>query len=268
MDGSVADDAIEAGQYGLDNLVEAEPAFEMLFGCEPDLGVDDAVVGEVGGALLGDSGQRLGGLHHADGVLEGLQVSDQAAPGRSFDEPRRQLVGVRGGQLVVALFAGEIDHGLGADTAVEMIVQQDLGCGSNVLQGRCRIHGLNATRECPSQSLGIVGDMNDPKMVLTVEQIREVAPDDWRPSLTRLQTRFMTGDFATGLVLVNQIGAAAEEMDHHPDLVLTYPSLTVTLTSHDVGGITSRDIDLATQISKFAESAGVVADPDSVGGVD
>jgi 4a-hydroxytetrahydrobiopterin dehydratase len=56
----------------------------------------------------------------------------------------------------------------------------------------------------------------------------------------------------SGLRLVNQIGDAAESANHHPDLLLTYPKVEVTLTSHDAGGVTSRDIAMARTISDLA----------------
>ncbi|CAM3546449.1 4a-hydroxytetrahydrobiopterin dehydratase [Nocardioides zeicaulis] len=104
-------------------------------------------------------------------------------------------------------------------------------------------------------------DAADPKRKLTADEVRE-APglDDWRHLLRGIRARFRTGDFATGLALVDRIGAAAEEADHHPDISLTYPEVIVTLASHDVGGITSRDLDLARRISGFAAEAGVEAD--------
>ncbi|WP_439936591.1 4a-hydroxytetrahydrobiopterin dehydratase [Nocardia sp. N13] len=103
--------------------------------------------------------------------------------------------------------------------------------------------------------------VTDPKQKLTADEVRE-APglDDWRHLLTGIRARFRTGDFATGLALVDRIGAAAEEADHHPDISLTYPEVIVTLSSHDVGGITSRDLDLARTISGFAAEAGAAAD--------
>ena len=61
---------------------------------------------------------------------------------------------------------------------------------------------------------------------------------DWRLVYHALQTRFLTGDFATGLRLVQEIGALAEEADHHPDLDLRYAHLNVRLYSHDVRGVT------------------------------
>ena len=103
--------------------------------------------------------------------------------------------------------------------------------------------------------------MSDPKQKLTATEVREAAGlDDWRHLLTGIRARFRTGDFATGLALVDRIGAAAEEADHHPDISLTYPEVIVTLSSHDVGGITSRDLELARLISGFAAELGAEAD--------
>jgi 4a-hydroxytetrahydrobiopterin dehydratase len=100
----------------------------------------------------------------------------------------------------------------------------------------------------------------DPKARLSHDEILAAGLDDWRKVLNRLRARFRTGDFATGVALVDRIGAAADEADHHPDVSLTYPEVIVTLSSHDVGGITSRDVDLARRISGFAAELGASAD--------
>ena len=101
--------------------------------------------------------------------------------------------------------------------------------------------------------------MADPKKTLTPTEIADAALADWQQDGETLTARFATGDFATGLDLVNRIGAAAEAANHHPDLTLTYPEVGVTLYSHDVGGITSRDIDLARVISEHAATLRVTA---------
>ena len=100
----------------------------------------------------------------------------------------------------------------------------------------------------------------DPRQRLSHDDVLAAGLDDWRKVLNRLKARFRTGDFATGLALVDRIGAAAEEMDHHPDISLTYSEVVVTLVSHDVGGITSRDITLARRISDLAREAGADAE--------
>ncbi|GIE86285.1 4a-hydroxytetrahydrobiopterin dehydratase [Actinoplanes regularis] len=99
---------------------------------------------------------------------------------------------------------------------------------------------------------------------LSGREIAEQAPEGWVYLLERLQTRLRTGDFATGLALVNAIGAAAEEMDHHPDLDLRYGHLDVRTSSHDVGAVTERDLRLARTISELAAKAGVALDKAAV----
>ena len=96
-----------------------------------------------------------------------------------------------------------------------------------------------------------------PMTVLDGRQIAAEAPDGWVYLLGGLQTRMRTGDFATGLRLVDAIGAAAEQMDHHPDLTLRYATVDVRLTSHDVHGVTNRDLRLARAIEAIAAQAGV-----------
>jgi 4a-hydroxytetrahydrobiopterin dehydratase len=99
---------------------------------------------------------------------------------------------------------------------------------------------------------------------LTAEQIQAANLTDWRPISQALLARFRTGNFATGLRLVNQIGAAAEEANHHPDLDLRYTHLNVRLFSHDAFGVTERDLSLARKISELAGELGATAEPASV----
>jgi 4a-hydroxytetrahydrobiopterin dehydratase len=87
---------------------------------------------------------------------------------------------------------------------------------------------------------------------------------DWRMMFQTLETRYATGSFATGLELVSRIGAAAEELDHHPELDLRFATLHVRLISRDVFGVTRRDLELARRTSAAAAALGVSADPGAV----
>lgn len=80
---------------------------------------------------------------------------------------------------------------------------------------------------------------------------------DWQWRDDALHARFATGDFATGLRLVNLVGESAEAMNHHPDVDLRYPHVDVTISSHDAGGVTERDVRLARTISEHAAGEGV-----------
>jgi 4a-hydroxytetrahydrobiopterin dehydratase len=99
---------------------------------------------------------------------------------------------------------------------------------------------------------------------LTGQQIADEGLDGWAYLLGGLQTRIRTKNFATGLSVVNAIGAAAEDMNHHPDLNLRYTHVDVRLTSHDERGVTDRDIKLARAVSAIAAAAGARLDSSGV----
>lgn len=88
---------------------------------------------------------------------------------------------------------------------------------------------------------------------LTGQQIADAGLTGWAYLLGGLQTRVHTGDFATGLAMVNAIGALAEELEHHPDLNLRPAHVDVRLTSHDEHGVTDRDVRLARAIGSIAD---------------
>lgn len=97
------------------------------------------------------------------------------------------------------------------------------------------------------------------RALLTGRDIDGEGLADWRPVFDELHARFGTADFASALELVNRIGAAAEEANHHPDLGLTWGRVDVRLSSHDVGGLTRRDVRLARAISAIAAELGATA---------
>lgn len=102
---------------------------------------------------------------------------------------------------------------------------------------------------------------DDSTTTLSENDIEQAELADWRILFTALHARFRTDDFATALELVKKIGKAAEKADHHPDVDLTYGQVDVRLTSHDAGGVTERDLDLARQISGFAADIGAEPAP-------
>lgn len=85
-----------------------------------------------------------------------------------------------------------------------------------------------------------------------VQQRLQAELPDWRLSEGQLQRRFRTADFRTALLLTNAIGHLAEKAWHHPDIHLGWGMVTVSLVSHDVGGITARDFAMAAEIESLA----------------
>jgi len=96
---------------------------------------------------------------------------------------------------------------------------------------------------------------------LTFSQIQEQdGLTDWRVILGVLRASFATPDMSTGVEFVRAVVAAANEANHHPDLVLTYPRVEVDLVTHDAGGLTERDVEMARTISAIA--AGMALQPE------
>jgi 4a-hydroxytetrahydrobiopterin dehydratase len=87
---------------------------------------------------------------------------------------------------------------------------------------------------------------------------------DWRALFNGACAHFRTSSFAQGLELVDAIGRLADAANHHPDIDLRYRGVTVRLVTHDVDGLSERDVDLARHISLAARERGIPADPTSV----
>jgi 4a-hydroxytetrahydrobiopterin dehydratase len=102
---------------------------------------------------------------------------------------------------------------------------------------------------------------DDGPTTLSENDIEQAELDDWRVLFTALHARYKTEDFATALKLVKKIGKAAEKANHHPDVELSYGQVGVRLSSHDAGGVTERDVDLARQITGFASDVGAEPAP-------
>jgi 4a-hydroxytetrahydrobiopterin dehydratase len=72
---------------------------------------------------------------------------------------------------------------------------------------------------------------------------------------------FRTGSFGGGVALVQAIGDRAARANHHPDIDLRPEGVTVRLSTHEAGGLTNRDVELAREISAAAGELGAAADP-------
>jgi 4a-hydroxytetrahydrobiopterin dehydratase len=76
--------------------------------------------------------------------------------------------------------------------------------------------------------------------------------------------RFRTGTFSKGVEFVRVVSDLAEAANHHPDVDLRYSSVTIRMMTHDVDGLSQRDVDLAQQISAAARVLNLSADPAGV----
>ena len=68
-----------------------------------------------------------------------------------------------------------------------------------------------------------------------------------------IKKRFTFGDFTEAFSFMTRVALAAERMDHHPEWFNVYKTVDVTLSTHDAGGVTEKDIALARIMDKAAE---------------
>ncbi|WGW10570.1 VOC family protein [Saxibacter everestensis] len=69
-----------------------------------------------------------------------------------------------------------------------------------------------------------------------------------------LYARYLAPDFVTAAKLVSQVADIAEGLNHHPDIEWKFRAVAFTLTTHDQGGVTETDLDLAAKIQEIADS--------------
>ncbi len=77
---------------------------------------------------------------------------------------------------------------------------------------------------------------------------RLAALPGWELHGDEIRRTFQFGDFRAALAFVNRVGELAEAAGHHPDIDIRYSRVTLALTTHDAGGLTVRDFELAGQI--------------------
>lgn len=77
----------------------------------------------------------------------------------------------------------------------------------------------------------------------------------WRREGDEIVKDFELETFPAVIAFVGRIADLAEAADHHPDLDIRYNKLHVALTSHDAGGLTTKDLALAAQIDAAAAAS-------------
>ena len=89
---------------------------------------------------------------------------------------------------------------------------------------------------------------------LTDEEIEERSGglEGWERSGDAIVKRFDNGDFKGSVEFVNAITPLAEEMNHHPDLEISWSKVRVSITNHAEGGLTENDFELASKIDALA----------------
>jgi 4a-hydroxytetrahydrobiopterin dehydratase len=87
---------------------------------------------------------------------------------------------------------------------------------------------------------------------LSPEQITEKLKTlpEWERRGETIAKQYTFKEFMGGIRFINRIAEIAEQMDHHPDITVNYRRITFTLSTHDQGGITEKDVKLADAIER------------------
>jgi 4a-hydroxytetrahydrobiopterin dehydratase len=76
--------------------------------------------------------------------------------------------------------------------------------------------------------------------------------DGWERDGDAIKRVFKLDDFKGSVDFVNRLLPEAEDMNHHPDLAISWNEVTVTITTHSEGGLTANDFELAGRIDAVA----------------
>ena len=93
------------------------------------------------------------------------------------------------------------------------------------------------------------------RAALTPSQIQEALPGlaGWKVEEGKLLKAYKLQDFKAALAFIHQVGAVAEQLDHHPEIQNSWNQVTLRLCTHDAGGqLTEKDLTLARAIQSIS----------------
>ena len=79
---------------------------------------------------------------------------------------------------------------------------------------------------------------------------------DWQRSSHEIRSEWLFDNFAVAFAFMTEVAIQAEKLNHHPEWSNVYNRVSFVLTTHDSGGITASDIDLAGRVAVSAKRAG------------
>ncbi|MDD9854147.1 MAG: 4a-hydroxytetrahydrobiopterin dehydratase [Deltaproteobacteria bacterium] len=99
--------------------------------------------------------------------------------------------------------------------------------------------------------------MRTAPVLLAGEALRRALDDlpGWKLGGGKLQKEFRFGDFNAAFGWMTRVALLAERMDHHPEWRNIWNRVSVALHTHDAGGVTKRDIDMAAAMDRYAAAA-------------
>ena len=96
----------------------------------------------------------------------------------------------------------------------------------------------------------MVEQLSDAERVDALDGLPDWDVDEARDAITRT---FTFDDFSQAFAFMTQVALIAEKADHHPEWSNVYNRVDILLTTHDAGGLSERDIDMAQKIDALVE---------------
>jgi len=93
--------------------------------------------------------------------------------------------------------------------------------------------------------------MSEAEIAAALPQVPE-----WSELNGAIQRTFQFKDFVEAMKFVNEVAAQAEREQHHPDILIRWNKVTLTLSTHDSGGITAKDFELAKRVDGMVGGLG------------
>lgn len=88
--------------------------------------------------------------------------------------------------------------------------------------------------------------------LLNDDEIQAQLPDGWDRDGEEITRTFEFDDYLAGVEFAREVGELAEEEFHHPQMIVDYEEVKVRFTSHEEGGITDQDIEMAERVNDGA----------------
>ncbi len=94
----------------------------------------------------------------------------------------------------------------------------------------------------------------DPLKAEEIKSLSKQVDKNWKViGKKKIERKFSFKDFKENMIFVNKIAEVAEADEHHPDLFISYSKLTVTLLTHNIGGLSENDFIVAAKIDQLAQ---------------
>ncbi len=88
--------------------------------------------------------------------------------------------------------------------------------------------------------------------LLTDEQIEQaLAGVQWSRNGDRIERTVQLADFRAAMVFVNRVADLANQLDHHPDISISWNKVSLAVSTHDSGGLTALDFELARGVDSL-----------------